>query len=91
MSPVLYTGTTLVCLDIDGKQFLSMRRLYKHVNVSTITGQANFSIRPSKPSKSLAHDCFNAQRLFETSKVVTGHNIKDDLKSFESIYFFQMI
>ena len=64
MSPDLFIGTTLACLNFDGKQFLSMHSLYKYVNVSTITGQANFSIRPSKPSKSRAHDCFNAQRLF---------------------------
>ena len=65
-----------------------MHRLYKYVNVSAITGQASFSIRPSKPSKSRVQDCLSAQRLFEISKVVTRLNIKDDLKSFESIYFF---
>ena len=85
MSPDLYTGTSLACLNFDGKQFLSMHRLYKYVNVSTITGQASFSIRLSKPCKSQVQDCLSAQRLFETSKVVTGPNIKDDLKSLESI------
>ena len=87
MSPHSYIGTTLACLNFDGKQYLSMHRLCKYVYVSTITGQAGVSIRPSKPSKSRAQDCFNAQRLFETSKVVTGPNIKDDLKSFESFFF----
>ena len=89
MSPDLYIGTTLACLNFDEKQFLSMHRLYRYVNVSAITGQASFSIRPSKPSKSRVQDCLSAQRLFETSKVVTGPNIKDDLKSYESIYFFR--
>ena len=74
-----------------GNNFCRCIGCTNNVNVSTITGQANFSIRPSKPSKSRAHDCFNAQRLFETSQVVIGPNIKDDLKSFESIFFFQMI
>ena len=90
MSPDLYIGMTLACLNFDGKQFLLMHRLYKYVNVSTITGQASFSIRPSKPSRSRVQECLGTQRLFETSKVVTGPNIKDDLKSFESMYFFQM-
>ena len=83
MSPDLYIGTTFACLNFYGKQFLSMHRLYKYVHVSAITGEANFSIRPSKPSQSRVHDCLNAQRLFETSKVVIGPNIKDDFKSFE--------
>ena len=89
MSPDLYTGTTLACLNFDGKQFLSMHTLYEYVNVSAITGHASFSIRPSKPSKSRVQDCLSDKRFFETSKVVTGPNIKDHLKSFESIYFFR--
>ena len=89
VSPDLYIGTTLACLNFDGNKFLSMHRLYKYVNVSTIMGQASFRIRLSKPSKSRVHDCLSAQRLFETSKVVTGPNIKEDLKPFHSIYFFR--
>ena len=86
---LIYIGTTLACLNFDGKQLLSTHRLYKYVNVSTITGQASFSIRPSKPSRSRVQDCLSAQWLFETSTVVTGPNIKDDLKSFESVYVFR--
>ena len=61
---------------------MSIHMLYKYVNVSTITGLANFSVLPSKPSKSRVQDCFNAERLSKTSEVAIGRNTKDDLKSF---------
>ena len=78
------------CLNFEGKEFLSIHRLYRYVNVLTIAGSANFSIHPSTPSRSRLQDCFNAEKLFEISNVVTGRNIKDNCEIFAINRIFQV-
>ena len=90
MSPHLSVGMISNCLNFEGNEFLSIHRLYRYVNVLTIAGPANFSIRTSTLSRSRVQDCLNAEKLFEISNVVTGRNIEDNCEFFAVNRIFQV-